>query len=59
MKVRGFEKIENGVTILDTFVNEEDYKEAFEDYADYSGDKIEEIYKMVLEIYNYIFGEKK
>ena len=42
MKVRGFEKIENGVTILDTFINEEDYKEAFEDYADYSGDKIEE-----------------
>ena len=32
MKTRGFEKINNGVTILNTFVNEEDYREMYEDW---------------------------
>ena len=41
METRGFEEIKNGVTILNTFIEEEDYKEAFEDYADYSRLKIE------------------
>ena len=36
MEKRGFEPIKNGVTILNTFVEEEDYREDFKDYANYS-----------------------
>ena len=37
MRTRDFEPIKNGDTILNTFIEEEEYREAFEDYAEYSG----------------------
>lgn len=42
MEKRDFEEIRNGVTILNTFIEEEEYEDAFKDYADYSACTIEE-----------------
>ena len=37
MKTRGFEKIKNGVVILNTFINEDNARESMESYADCNG----------------------